>query len=73
MSGWRPRILEDDDLLEMVNAGLIRTIVVDNYLAEFWKQVFPDITVHGSGGAENRRLTGRRRPQGQSEAQGRTR
>ncbi len=38
--------LEDDDLLEMVNAGLIRTIVVDNYLAEFWKQVFPNITVH---------------------------
>lgn len=40
--------LEDDDLLEMVNAGLIRTIVVDNYLAEFWKQVFPNITVHST-------------------------
>jgi len=39
--------LEDDDLLEMVNAGLIPATVVDNYLANFWKQVFPDISVHG--------------------------
>ena len=38
--------LQDDDLLEMVNAGLIRTTVVDNYLAEFWAQVFPKVTVH---------------------------
>jgi len=38
--------LEDDDLLEMVNAGLIPAIVVDNYLAEYWKQVFPDLNLH---------------------------
>ena len=38
--------LEDDDLLEMVNAGLIPATVVDDYLANFWKQVFSDITVH---------------------------
>jgi membrane-bound lytic murein transglycosylase MltF len=38
--------LEDDDLLEMVNAGLIPATVVDDYLAEYWKQVFPDLTVH---------------------------
>jgi membrane-bound lytic murein transglycosylase MltF len=38
--------LEDDDLLEMVNAGLLPAIVVDNYLANFWKQVFHDMTVH---------------------------
>jgi len=38
--------LEDDDLLEMVNAGLIPATVVDNYLAHFWKQVFHDIKVH---------------------------
>jgi membrane-bound lytic murein transglycosylase MltF len=38
--------LEDDDLLEMVNAGLIPAIVVDNYLAEYWKQVFPDLNIH---------------------------
>jgi membrane-bound lytic murein transglycosylase MltF len=40
--------LEDDDLLEMVNAGLIPATVVDDYLAEYWKQVFPDMNVHGN-------------------------
>ena len=38
--------LEDDDLLEMVNAGLIPATVVDDYLAEYWQQVFKDLTVH---------------------------
>lgn len=41
-----PESLEDDDLLEMVNAGLIPATVVDSYLADFWKQVFSDLTVH---------------------------
>lgn len=41
-----PENLEDDDLLEMANAGLIRITVVDDYLAEFWKQVFTNLTVH---------------------------
>jgi len=41
-----PLYLEDDDLLEMVNAGLIPAIVVDDYLADFWKRVFPNLTVH---------------------------
>jgi membrane-bound lytic murein transglycosylase MltF len=41
-----PENLEDDDLLEMVNAGLIRIIIVDNYLAEFWKQIFPNLALH---------------------------
>ena len=30
----------------MVNAGLVPITVVDDFLAEFWKQVFTDITVH---------------------------
>ena len=38
--------LEDDDLLEMVNAGLISATVVDNYLADYWNKVFTDLTVH---------------------------
>ena len=38
--------LEDDDLMEMVNAGLIPATVVDDYLAQFWTQVFKDMTVH---------------------------
>jgi membrane-bound lytic murein transglycosylase MltF len=41
-----PESLEDDDLLEMANAGLVKIIIVDNYLATFWKQVFTNITVH---------------------------
>lgn len=42
-----PETLEDEDLIEMLSAGLVPLIVVDKYLAEFWKQVFPQITVHG--------------------------
>jgi membrane-bound lytic murein transglycosylase MltF len=38
--------LEDEDLIEMVNAGLYPIIVVDEHKARFWKQVFPDIVVH---------------------------
>jgi membrane-bound lytic murein transglycosylase MltF len=38
--------LEDDDILEMVNAGLVPATVVDGYLADFWKKIFTDITVH---------------------------
>jgi membrane-bound lytic murein transglycosylase MltF len=43
-----PPNLEDDDLLEMVNAGLIPAIVVDDYLAVFWKKVFRHLIVHDS-------------------------
>jgi membrane-bound lytic murein transglycosylase MltF len=43
-----PPNLADDDLLEMVNAGLIPAIVVDDYLAVFWKKVFPNLMVHES-------------------------
>jgi membrane-bound lytic murein transglycosylase MltF len=39
-------VLEDDDILEMVNAGLAPITVVDDYLADFWSQVFTDIKVH---------------------------
>jgi len=41
-----PPQLEDDDLLEMVNAGLIPATVVDDFLANFWAKIFPEITVH---------------------------
>ena len=39
-------LLEDYDLLEMVNAGLIPAIVVDSHKAALWVQVFENITVH---------------------------
>ena len=38
--------LEDEDLLEMLNAGLIPIVVVDSHKAKFWAQVFDDIRVH---------------------------
>ena len=41
-----PDTLEDEDLIEMVNAGLVPLIVVDKPIADFWKQIFPEITVH---------------------------
>ena len=41
-----PESLEDDDVLEMVNAGLIPITIVDDYLAGFWKKIFTSITVH---------------------------
>jgi membrane-bound lytic murein transglycosylase MltF len=41
-----PEALEDEDLIEMVNAGLVPLIVVDKHKADFWKQVFPKIKVH---------------------------
>jgi len=41
-----PETLEDEDLIEMVNAGLVPFIVVADFYADFWKQVFPAITVH---------------------------
>lgn len=38
--------LQDEDLLEMVNAGLLPTTVVDSHKARFWAQIFDDIEVH---------------------------
>ena len=41
-----PETLEDEDLLEMLNAGLIQLIIVNKHQADFWKQIFPQLTVH---------------------------
>jgi membrane-bound lytic murein transglycosylase MltF len=38
--------LEDEDLLEMVNAGLIPMIVIDSHKGKFWAEVFENITLH---------------------------
>jgi membrane-bound lytic murein transglycosylase MltF len=38
--------LEDEDLLEMVNAGLIPRVVIDDYKAKFWAQLFPNLRVY---------------------------
>ncbi len=38
--------LESEDLLEMVNAGLVNAIVVDRYIAETWKSMLQDLVIH---------------------------
>jgi membrane-bound lytic murein transglycosylase MltF len=41
-----PMTLEDEDILEMANAGLLKVVVVDDFYANFWKQILPGITLH---------------------------
>ena len=41
-----PEALEDEDILEMLNAGLVAVVIVDKHIADFWKQIFPKLTVH---------------------------
>lgn len=41
-----PENLENEDMIEMLNAGLIKLLVVDEHMATFWKQVFPKVTPH---------------------------
>lgn len=41
-----PEDLQDDDLLEMVHAGLVGIVVVDRYQARLWATVFKKIKPH---------------------------
>jgi len=38
--------LETEDILEMVNAGLVPITVADSHLADFWSKIFKKIKVH---------------------------
>jgi membrane-bound lytic murein transglycosylase MltF len=38
--------LEDEDILDMVNAGLVGTTVMDDLIAGFWAKVYDGISVH---------------------------
>ena len=38
--------LEDEDLLEMLNAGLVPLVVVDDHKARFWARIFKHIEPH---------------------------
>jgi membrane-bound lytic murein transglycosylase MltF len=40
-----PDSLEDEDMMEMLDAGLIQLIVVDDWKAHMWSQVLPKIKV----------------------------
>jgi membrane-bound lytic murein transglycosylase MltF len=41
-----PDALEDEDMMEMVNAGVMQAIVVDDWKARMWAQVLPKLSVH---------------------------
>jgi membrane-bound lytic murein transglycosylase MltF len=47
--------LEDEDILEMVNAGILPLTVVDDHVAQIWTKVFksikirPDIVINDDG------------------------
>jgi membrane-bound lytic murein transglycosylase MltF len=50
-----PEALEDEDLMEMANAGLVEVLVVDNHKAWFWQRVWPQLKLYpaitlGTGG-----------------------
>ena len=40
--------LETEDILEMVNSGVIAMTVCDSHLAEIWSKVLPDIRLHSN-------------------------
>jgi membrane-bound lytic murein transglycosylase MltF len=54
LQGRRPAVrvhpvderMEDEDLLELINAGVIARIVMDDYKARFWAKIFPRIRLH---------------------------
>jgi membrane-bound lytic murein transglycosylase MltF len=41
-----PDALEDEDMMEMMNAGLLEAMVVDDWKAKMWSQVLPKIVLH---------------------------
>ena len=41
-----PESLEPEDILEMVNAGIVKLTIADSYIAVFWKQIFTNLTLH---------------------------
>ena len=51
-----PDALEDEDALEMLNAGMLRIVVVDDWKAKMWAQVLPRIKVREDLVGTQRRL-----------------
>jgi membrane-bound lytic murein transglycosylase MltF len=41
-----PDTLEDEDLLEMLNAGLLEAVIVDSWKTGMWGQILPQIRPH---------------------------
>ena len=41
-----PGHFETEDILEMLNSGLVKIAVADEYLANFWSQIYPRLALH---------------------------
>ena len=48
-----PEELEDEDLLEMANAGLVDHLIVDNHKAWFWARVWPRLKLYPTVSVRN--------------------
>ncbi len=51
-------VLEDEDLMEMLDAGILQTIVVDDWKATMWAQILPNILVNEGAAVRSGGLTG---------------
>jgi membrane-bound lytic murein transglycosylase MltF len=62
-----PEVLSDEDMLEMVAAGLVPMTLVEDHIAEFWKQIFPGLVLHPQAavrtGAESAMMVRKDNPQ----------
>ncbi len=53
-----PEALEDEDLLEMLNAGLLDFSIVDDWKARLWQSVYPNIRIYPQIVLRDRAQTG---------------
>jgi len=52
-----PEVLADEDIFEMVNAGMVPVSIMDDYVATFWKQIFPDVVLNTTAAVRTDRQT----------------
>ncbi len=53
-----PDALEDEDMTEMLNAGLLEVLVVDDWKAKMWAQILPKIKVNETAAVREGGKTG---------------
>ena len=53
-----PDELEDEDMMEMLNAGLLQVIVIDDWKARMWAQILPNIRVNEQAAVGTRGVVG---------------
>ena len=63
-----PDALEDEDMMEMLNVGLLEAMVVDDWKAKMWAQMLPKLRVNEKAVCALRRADRLGNPQGQPKA-----